>query len=231
MKALQHLISEARRHLFESEVWVDDEGYAHDDEGNKWYVGKQKAGYIGKGGSLSGGGYRAKKPPKPYPWTGTSTPDLTSQEVRDWQRATLIGSWDDLARHNMGPGSKEWDFMQGIYAKLNKYDGSDLTDAERKQAYAILKKVRTREPHRIEVLFGPPGRPRSPAPDSVASSGEQIEVLRKALRKKTDTFLSSVLSSLENERHWWAGAAEDTKKKIRHELYKRGLRKEADLFR
>lgn len=45
--------------LVESEAYVDDEGYAHDDEGNKWFVGKRYAGGTYKPSQLpmpSGGG-------------------------------------------------------------------------------------------------------------------------------------------------------------------------------
>lgn len=39
----------AARYLKAFEVSVDDRGYAHDDEGNSWYVGRQYAGetYLG----------------------------------------------------------------------------------------------------------------------------------------------------------------------------------------
>lgn len=50
MKAL----AEELRVLIEREVWVDDQGYAHDDEGNRWYVGMASGTYS----------YREVPPPR-----------------------------------------------------------------------------------------------------------------------------------------------------------------------
>lgn len=41
MLALSNRLAQA---IVEGEVHVDDEGYAHDDEGNKWFAGKRFAG-------------------------------------------------------------------------------------------------------------------------------------------------------------------------------------------
>lgn len=41
--------------IFESEVYVDENGYAHDDEGNRWFVGK----------GFAPGDYRPREVPLP----------------------------------------------------------------------------------------------------------------------------------------------------------------------
>lgn len=41
---LKKLIKEEIALILEYEVYVDDKGYAHDDEGNKWFVGEDYAG-------------------------------------------------------------------------------------------------------------------------------------------------------------------------------------------
>ena len=54
---LKKIISEeVDKFLLESEIWVDKDGYAHDDEGNSWYVGSSKQGL-----------YNASNYPGPYP--------------------------------------------------------------------------------------------------------------------------------------------------------------------
>ena len=43
------------RHLRESEVWVDENGWAHDDEGNKWKVGSGAPSGVYKGTTFRSG--------------------------------------------------------------------------------------------------------------------------------------------------------------------------------
>jgi hypothetical protein len=41
---LKKLILEEITQLLEYEIYVDDQGYAHDDEGNSWHIGRQYSG-------------------------------------------------------------------------------------------------------------------------------------------------------------------------------------------
>lgn len=50
---------EGKGQVVESDVWVDVNGYAHDDEGNVWRVGQHNAGHYGRRGSLPTGGARS----------------------------------------------------------------------------------------------------------------------------------------------------------------------------
>jgi hypothetical protein len=52
-EAVERVVKEAM--LAESEVYVDDEGMAHDDEGNSWHVGTQYAGGTYRAGELPSG--------------------------------------------------------------------------------------------------------------------------------------------------------------------------------
>lgn len=76
LKLLRAYLTEAVSQVInESEVYVDENGYAHDDEGNSWYVGKGGAGGVYKastfgrsrygGGRSSGGAGSYSSQPKP----------------------------------------------------------------------------------------------------------------------------------------------------------------------
>jgi hypothetical protein len=71
---LKKLIAEEVKKLLEYEYYVDDEGYAHDDEGNRWYVGSgQKRTYSlrdmprGHRPRFSGKSKQTKKPMMAFP--------------------------------------------------------------------------------------------------------------------------------------------------------------------
>lgn len=51
----EFLIEVVKEVLAESEIYVDENGWAHDDEGNRWFVGK---GRPGTGATYSASGYR-----------------------------------------------------------------------------------------------------------------------------------------------------------------------------
>lgn len=46
-KLLKQFIAETLSTIKESEIYVDEKGYAHDDEGNTWFAGKQRPGFHG----------------------------------------------------------------------------------------------------------------------------------------------------------------------------------------
>lgn len=64
-----------------------------------------------------------------------------------------------------------------------------------------------------------------------SSSAQQTDVLRAAIAKRSDSALSAALDALQKNDAWVKTAGEDTLKKIRHALYQRGMKKEADMFR
>jgi hypothetical protein len=64
-----------------------------------------------------------------------------------------------------------------------------------------------------------------------SSSARQTDVLRAAIAKRSDSALSAALDALQKDDSWVKSAGEDTLKKIRHALYQRGMKKEADMFR
>ena len=67
-RQLKRIIREEASRLLEYEVYVDEKGYAHDDEGNSWYVGKGYGGgtYAGTRAPFSGRrGPRAYRKPRP----------------------------------------------------------------------------------------------------------------------------------------------------------------------
>jgi len=63
------------------EVFVDNKGYAHDDEGNSWFVGPQYAGYTGHPRGLpSPGRQRPTYRPRPAP----SAPASLGPDAKKW---------------------------------------------------------------------------------------------------------------------------------------------------
>lgn len=91
-----------------------------------------------------------------------------------------------------------------------------------------IKSVLTKADMKKAAAAKKPGSSKS----SVTSSGaDQIDVIRKAMQKRSDPFLTTILKAMQSEKDWRKGVSKDTLKGIRHQLYKRGMRKEADLFR
>lgn len=88
----------------------------------------------------------------------------------------------------------------------------------------------------------PPGAPKSKKsrsktaydqglPGAKPSADQQLSVLRVAITQRADPDLSAALVALYKNMSWVKSAGEDTLKKIRHALYQRGMKKEADMFR
>lgn len=230
---LRVLIQEARR-LVEYEGYVNREGWATDDDGNEWYAGPEYAGTFGlhdappdnsprDGG---GGGYRKS-------FTKSMTADAAKA------RGAFL---DDLL------ALKPNNFLSSIRSQMAS-KGS-LSPKQDETLDKILKGMLDAEGLALWKEAGQgryekgSARPRGPAPKVVTpapmkpsaatGSGGQDDMagtLRKALQRKSDSFLADVLKSLESDKDWKAGASVDTLKKIRHELYKRSMKKEADLFR
>jgi hypothetical protein len=99
-----------------------------------------------------------------------------------------------------------------------------LKDAEEKNA--SLERVAAHYPawpKPVRVLM--PEFPRPPA--STGASTQQIDVLNQAVTKRPASTLSQAIAALQKGRALDA----DELKAVRHELYKRGMKKEADLFR
>jgi len=78
-------------------------------------------------------------------------------------------------------------------------------------------------PKPVRVLM--PEFPKPPA--STGASTQQIDVLNQAVTKRPASTLSQAIVALQKGR----GLDADELKTVRHELYKRGMKKEADLFR
>jgi len=105
--------------LVESEISVDKDGYAHDDEGNpKWFVGKQYAGET----------YKASNVPFGLPKAGKSKADNTKR----------IEAFVRLPERQL-TGS----FGQSILRQLKA--GRSLTDPQNKAVRQMLYRARMRD--------------------------------------------------------------------------------------
>ena len=253
-----------KRMLLEREVYVDENGVASDDEGNKWQVDKHawpEGTYFGsQASSLSRQGVEI-------------APKISSSDLRRWEAragrllAALIlkGRKTDFIRSivskkimNGYPFTwkqesafvKSEGYMKSSFAQMPTkgwaltYDGRPLltspldakakawleneVDYESKGKDFIIKGKSTK-PAAVAKSVG--ASPKASKTSTVSSQGEQLDVIRAAMKKRSDPFLSTVLKSLETDTEWKKGAPDETLKKIRHELYKRGMKKEANLFR
>lgn len=117
MAALSNQLTAAL--LNESEVSVDDEGYATDDEGNRWFVGKQYAG----------GTYRARD----LPSGGTTRPAAPKAD-----NSRRIEAFQKLPAH-----AREGSFGRSILQQLK--DGRSLSEAQRKAVRQMFYKARLRD--------------------------------------------------------------------------------------
>jgi hypothetical protein len=235
--SLSRLIQEARRLVEHEQIIILRGGklFIRDDEGNEDYFGPngtagyrlqydgQTMEYEGGGGGSYGGGY------------GKSYPTMSPQA-----KSARLAFLDDVLA--LRPNS----FLKSIRDQINSR--SSLSSKQRNAAYNVLKSLL--EPDGLDAWTAsgegryqkgsvqmkgakpkPPAALAAPKTATAAGQDELLDVIRKAVQKRGDSFLSTVLQSMEGEKNWRAGAAEETLKKIRHELYKRGMKKEADLFR
>jgi len=108
--------------LDESEVWVDVNGYAHDDEGNVWRVGTQHSGHHGKSGSLGGGSRRPRS---------TFRGSKPSQDMA--KIAALAKALE--RRHN--------NFLSSVSQQLTR--GRTLSEKQKKIVREILHKLRMKD--------------------------------------------------------------------------------------
>jgi len=97
---------------------VDDEGYAHDDEGNKWFVGKRYAGGTYKPSQL------------PSPSTREAKPTTDNAE----RIAAFVG---------LPPRQVAGDFGQSILSQMKA--GRALTEPQKKAVRQMFYRARMRD--------------------------------------------------------------------------------------
>ena len=118
MAALSNQLAHA---LVESEVFVDEDGYAHDDEGNRWFVGK----------SVTPGTYRARDLPPPAAPRGKPGQPQVDNTKR-------IEAFQKLPAH-----ARDGSFGSSILQQLRA--GKALSDAQRKAVRQMFYKARLRD--------------------------------------------------------------------------------------
>jgi hypothetical protein len=300
------------KQLLEFEVYVDEEGWAHDDEGNVWYVGYQHGGNTyglrnqppeiphpsGKK-PPSGRSFRAPVKIKPGAWLNKKDKKLLPVIAKSVEKSPdpVLQGWvkemntptsqrkqtlyvrgpgvfkvmDALRKRGMAKEAEmvrpapytggEWTkwreklrWLQAghladkiVGSILDKIDKENYaTDADLAVLYKALREGP--ETHwtmsllkQLDDVSGGERQlkataklPKGSLPAKTSeegSQGEMVDVIRQAIKKKSDPALLVVLKALEREKDWKKGAPDETLKKIRHELYKRGMKKEANLFR
>jgi hypothetical protein len=249
------------QNLLEYSIYVDSSGMAHDDEGNKWQVDKwewPEGEYSGNdarrlsmiGGD--GGGYsdnRMSSSDQKY-WEARAGRLLAALILKgrktDFIRSIVskkIRKGYPFTYKQRAAFEKTEGYMKSTFAKmptkgwaLTSSGQPLLTSPFSSKAQAWLDSGIETEPKGKDFIIKGKGAKPAPAPKAAkkataSSSDEQADVIRKAMKKRSDPFLTTVLKAMETEKDWRKGVSSDTLKGIRHQLYKRGMRKEADLFR
>lgn len=113
-----------KRKLLEYEVYVDKDGYAHDDEGNREYVGRRYHGqYMGASSVKKSGMFDDPKPRQEPP---RAEPD--ARQVEALKKAIMI-------RPN--------EFLNSILSQVRQ--GRILSDAQKKAVRQNFYKLRMKE--------------------------------------------------------------------------------------
>lgn len=108
--------------LSESEAHVDDEGYATDDEGNRWFVGKR----------FAGGTYRPRDLPPP------AEPPKPKHAAPATDNAKRIEAFQKLPA-----AQRDGSFGKSILSQLR--DGRSLTEPQRKAVRQMFYRARLRD--------------------------------------------------------------------------------------
>ena len=223
--------------IVEYEQYVDDDGYIWDDEGNKGgYVGKEYAGQtfgLHDAPRVIRGGddYGPKKDIGPPKWQ--------SQRVKDQIRAI-----------NAALKKKPDKFLSSVGHQIYMWGDRSLKVPSEKQKAAVVRALERLGMYDEAKLFGgkgkPPDKPMEPSekatePKSASQAShstsaktvvfaddkERVSILDTAISKRPNDFLQSIRSQLQAGRK----LSDKQLSAVRHNLYKLGMRPEADKFR
>ena len=170
--------------------------------------------------------------------------ELLRQRQSQWV-SKIAAPYASVPRSEVTPVVEAFKALLGNHAKFyfhgvfNIHDAVTFTYKGYKQGHVtgVVRSLWKSGPDVVAApaaLATPTPTPKAPAKQArgaSVSSQEQLDVLQKALGKRTDPHLAAALVSIQQDDAWVATADEDVLKKIRHALYTRGMRKEADLFR
>lgn len=246
--ANQWLLKQART-VLASEVYVDRAGYAHDDEGNSWFVGKQHAGWTGSASQALRALPAAPvlSPRKPEP------PEMSPAEQKEFRETApklivaLIGKGDGRSFKFM----RDNHFKSGLTPKQKAYYDSlvakhqqtisrlpkvpllfdqngepmlpkSLSDADRKK----IEQVVTLRDGGYRFWLLKPLSAKPPAPSKTQTS-EQLAVLDELLGRRQDRFIQSLRDQLAKGR----ALSDKQLSAIRQNLYKNRMKDKADMFR
>jgi len=195
--------------FLESEVWVDEFGVAHDDEGNTWKVGRMAPGlYRPRDVPSPGGGYDkywADKLWEPKKSMGKALNKLVYPRPKN------------LA-------DKDWNFIVSVREQMMKRAHKYPTE---KQA-AIIGRILKRLGWSAEAaLFVPEKEKKEKSAAGSQERSDVIKVLDAALERRPNSFLSSIRDQLLRGK----SLTDKQKKAVRRNLYQLGMRDEASVFK
>lgn len=186
--------------ILEYEQYVDDEGYAHDDEGNVSFVGKRHGGET-------------------YGLRGPVGRDIPRRNAPDPKLVASIR------------GALNFKYNKFLASLLDQVErGRGLTPKQVQIANKVLEQLREeyrKKKARERAAENPEVKVDNPTEIVPEAGAERSRALEKALSLRPNEFLASVLGQIRREEE----LTEDQKKAVRHNFYKIGMRREADLFR
>jgi hypothetical protein len=146
------------------EVFVDDDGMAHDDEGNSWFVGEQHAGTYPGTGRL------------PFPLSGGGG-GWRSRPVNSAQLKAL----EALSAKKPG------DFVQSVTSQVAR--GFKLSD---RQIEVVVRMLRTNGLTEEIKHFDRDAYAKIKSPVQPIGRSPQLDALDNLLRRKPDSFVQSL---------------------------------------
>jgi hypothetical protein len=201
--------------VLEYEVYVDKDGYAHDDEGNREYVGRGRSGYYG-GTSFAASGRGRMSGRSSSGWV-----DRTKEVPPTKEEQAMLDALKDEAE------ATKSSFMLSIYNQFRDAvrDHRGPVALSPKQKAAVVNALEKRGKYDEAKLFGGKGKPA--AADADASGKVRVELLDKVLSRRPNDFLASIRDQIKAGRK----LTDKQLSAVRHNLYKLGMKADADTFR
>ena len=195
--------------FLESDVYVDEFGMAHDDEGNSWKVGRMSPGvYRPKDVPRASGGYDwkwADKLREPQKSKGKVLHKLV------WPRPDKLTD-------------KDLKFIISVRDQMIRRPNRFPTDKQAPIIVKILKRIGwTAE----AALFVPEKEKKEKSAAGSHERSDVIKVLDAALERRPNRFLDSIRDQLTRGK----SLTDKQKKAVRRNLYQLGMRDDASVFK
>lgn len=187
------------------EIFVDDAGMAHDDEGNSWFVGRQYAGTYPGTGRL------------PFPLGGGDDDDRPSSSYRPRPvNQNQLKALQELSAKKPG------EFTKSLTSQVER--GFALSQKQRDIVVRMLADARM-----IEAVqhFDWTAYNKLKSAVQPNKNNPHLDALDSLLRRKQDNFVQSLRDQVARGRR----LTENQAKVLRSIFYRNSMKAEAELFR